>query len=301
MTTSPDRLITELRESGSLKVWSLIITFFGDAVEPRGGVVAASTLQSVMEFMGVGAGAVRTACSRLARDGWIERQKQGRNSFYRLSDMGHTPFRIASQQIYAAPADSAQRHNNQPRSFSLVIQNPLNTNSSQWQTLRERGVRVNGNCILFADADGHLQQAISDTPEFNDMLVLSGSSVNIPDWVRRSVCPDESAQRYHELMQRFNTVAEQKPKDPLTSLAIRCLLIHEWRRLLLRSKPVPVALMPADWPHDSCHQFVATLYRDIFNAGEQWMDDNALGPDGPLITKKTERTTRFSNNRNLSA
>ena len=251
--------------------------------------------------MGVGSGAVRTACSRLAKDGWIERQKQGRNSFYRLSDMGHTPFRVASRQIYAAPADKAtvdvkQPHSDDAHTFSLVMQNPLNANSVQWQTLRDRGIRINGNCVLFANDDKQLQKAVSDTPELDDMLVLSGATASFPEWLKRSVCPDENAQRYHDLMHRFAPALQCKPEDPLTSLAIRCLLIHEWRRLLLRSTPVHPALTPTDWPHGRCHAFVATLYRSIYSAGEQWMDENALGPEGPLTAKNPESAHRFSSN-----
>ncbi len=304
MPTSPHKLIEELQATRSLKVWSLIITFFGDAVEPRGGVIAASTLQTVMKVMGVGSGAVRTACSRLAKDGWIERQKQGRNSFYRLSDMGHTPFKKASRQIYATPiTDSATSETSialasAPRQtsgkFTLVMQNPLNVNSSAWLSLRDRGIRINGNCTLFESDDPAIQTRLTDTPETDDMLVLSDASASFPDWIKRSVCSEENARRYHQLMQRFESIPDNLPTDPLTSLAIRCLLIHEWRRLLLRSTAVPSELVPADWPRDTCHHFVASLYRQLFATGEQWMDDHALGPNGPLKTTDHSSGQRFS-------
>lgn len=302
-TTSPLKLIEELQASGSLKVWSLIITFFGDAVEPRGGIIAASTLQSVMEVMGVGSGAVRTACSRLAKDGWIERQKQGRNSFYRLSDRGHTPFKKASQQIYSAPparapdpATTVQTESQSARSagkFTLLIQNPLNITSAVWHSLRDRGIRINANSVLFESDDPVIQNVPDNDPELADMLVLTGASASFPDWIKRSVCTDETAQRYHLLMRRFRSIPDELPADPLISLAIRCLLIHEWRRLLLRSKPIPDELVPSGWPHRDCHLFVATLYRQLFDTGEQWMDENALGPNGQLEITDHTSTKRF--------
>lgn len=311
MSKSPQKFIEELQKSRPLKVWSLIITFFGDAVEPRGGIVAASTLQSVMQVMGVGSGAVRTACSRLARDGWIERQKQGRNSFYRLSDMGHTPFRNASRQIYATPPTAAPTSNpnktglSQPslssNKYTLLIQNPQNTSSSHWQSMLVSGIRINGNCVLFASADPRLRGLLANMQEFEDTLVLTDASARLPDWIRRIVCTDESAHRYHQLMQRFALITQNPPTDPLTSLAIRCLLIHEWRRLLLRSTPVPIELIPANWPHNDCHSFVASLYRQLFGSGEQWMDENALGPDGPLKVTDQKSKIRFSSHSNCSA
>jgi len=97
-----DKLIADLWQENSLKVWSLIITFFGDAVVTRGGNVSAKTVQTVLTGMHVGNGAVRTACSRLVSDQWIVRQKIGRESFYELADEGYRPFKVASVRIYSA-------------------------------------------------------------------------------------------------------------------------------------------------------------------------------------------------------
>jgi phenylacetic acid degradation operon negative regulatory protein len=76
--------IARLHSGGRLRVWSLLVTFFGDAVAPRGGRVALSVLQDAMALLNIEAGAVRTAMSRLAGDGWVEREREGRLSFYEL-------------------------------------------------------------------------------------------------------------------------------------------------------------------------------------------------------------------------
>ena len=89
------------------QVWSLIITFFGDAVLPRGGRVAARAVTEVMTRIGVEEGAVRTAFSRLVSDGWVERSREGRAAFYRLAEDGRAPFEEASRLIYAAPRRGA--------------------------------------------------------------------------------------------------------------------------------------------------------------------------------------------------
>src|ERR1700753_2111548 len=41
--------------------------------------------------------------SRLAADGWLERNKVGRNSFYRLGKKGEQTFEIATTHIYDPP------------------------------------------------------------------------------------------------------------------------------------------------------------------------------------------------------
>ncbi len=77
------------------RTWSVVVTVFGDAVAPRGGSVWLGTLLELFAAMGVDAGAVRTAMSRLVADGWTERRRVGRNSAYRLAERGRDTFAAA--------------------------------------------------------------------------------------------------------------------------------------------------------------------------------------------------------------
>ena len=88
--------------AGRLRVWSLVITFFGDAIVPRGGIVWLGAIQAIMERLGIEAGALRTSMSRLTADGWLVRVRRGRRSYYRLAGDGGATFARASARIYAA-------------------------------------------------------------------------------------------------------------------------------------------------------------------------------------------------------
>ena len=55
------------------------------------------------ETLAIDASVVRTAMSRLTADGWFERSKIGRNSFYRLVQKGRLTFDIATRHIYDPP------------------------------------------------------------------------------------------------------------------------------------------------------------------------------------------------------
>ena len=82
------------------RIWSLIVTFYGDAVVPRGGSLWIGSLIDIMELFDIDAGHVRTAISRLSSDGWLSRVKRGRASYYRLSKRGEGVFLAATQRIY---------------------------------------------------------------------------------------------------------------------------------------------------------------------------------------------------------
>src|SRR5947209_8213684 len=97
-----DRIINQLKREPS-RTGSIAITVFGDAIVPRGGSVWLGTLLQFFETLAIPSGVVRTAMSRLAADGWLEREKVGRNSFYRLAASGRKTFEAATTHIYDPP------------------------------------------------------------------------------------------------------------------------------------------------------------------------------------------------------
>ncbi|MDP1868619.1 MAG: phenylacetic acid degradation operon negative regulatory protein PaaX, partial [Bradyrhizobium sp.] len=93
------RIIDQLKREPS-RTGSIVITVFGDAIVPRGGSVWLGTLLEFFRSIDIDSGVVRTAMSRLAADGWLERDKVGRNSFYRLAGKGRQTFDAATRHIY---------------------------------------------------------------------------------------------------------------------------------------------------------------------------------------------------------
>lgn len=271
-----DVAIEQLRADSALKTWSLIITFFGDAVVPRGGVVAAATVQVLMQRFGIEAGAVRTALSRLVRDGWVVREKRGRQSYYTLSRHGAQPFESATRRIYAGIATErlAQEHQD-PRQWLLLMHPAADP---QWiRSLLDRvpAVSLGSGCVLI------------DRPELtpaeffqsDDILVLRGSVDKVPEWVARLAGPADISLGFKRLIARFESMAYAQScasVEPLDAMAARCLLIHEWRRVLLKSADLSSALMPADWPREQCRSFVAQMYQMLLLPSEQWLDQAGL-------------------------
>ena len=96
-----DQILSHVRNEPS-RTWSIIITLYGDVIVPRGASVWLGTLLKFFQAIGIADGVVRTATSRLASDGWLERIRVGRNSFYRLAPKGQETFRAATARIYSA-------------------------------------------------------------------------------------------------------------------------------------------------------------------------------------------------------
>src|SRR6202158_630430 len=96
------RIIDQLKREPS-RTGSIVITVFGDAIVPRGGWGWLGRGRGFFKTLDMDSGVVRTAMSRLATDGWLDRNKVGRNSFYRLVKKGRQTFDAATRHIYDPP------------------------------------------------------------------------------------------------------------------------------------------------------------------------------------------------------
>lgn len=289
-----DELVETLHRHNELKVWSLIVTFFGDAIVPRGGAVSARTVQTVMQRLGVDAGAVRTAFSRLAADGWMVRQKQGRFSYYQLSSDGEHPFETAALRIYAAPnvRDTHSRNLTDDRWLVIFIDPDSKTDIDEF-CQAFNAVALHPSTLLLQNPGEQTLAVIRQRIPSEQCLMIDGEMSNPPQWLKQRLGSDETAELYRRLITRFSALSSDPPSEPLDAIATRCLLIHEWRRLTLRMQSVPACLLPDDWPGDICHALVAGLYSAVSPAAENWLDTSAQGPEGSIKVVTRDHEVRF--------
>src|SRR5262245_6241734 len=105
MTTTVRKLnalLASFERRRPMRAGSLIVTIYGDAIVPRGGSLWLGSLLDMVAGFGVEAGLVRTAISRLVTDGWFERTRIGKHSYYRLSAERAAEFAAATTRIYRA-------------------------------------------------------------------------------------------------------------------------------------------------------------------------------------------------------
>ncbi|MEE9315231.1 MAG: PaaX family transcriptional regulator C-terminal domain-containing protein [Rhizobiaceae bacterium] len=266
-------LLKQVKRGEKLRVWSLIITFFGDAVMPRGGAVSASTISAVMAQIGIEAGAVRTALSRLASDGWVVREKIGRNAYYRLSPMGHEPFENAASRIYAC----RRVDNSKNKPWMIAIAAPNGTGDMAWAEQYE-GLCFASNIALFNDPSTKLH----DVATKEECMVIEGDITAFPKWLTKWVQPNQSKLAYENIMAAFGSFT---PSTPLEAIAVRTLLIHQWRRQLLRTPDLPVGLFTKDWAGFACRELVCELYKQILPLSEEWLDEQIDGEQPDLSNR----------------
>ncbi|MFB4414340.1 phenylacetic acid degradation operon negative regulatory protein PaaX, partial [Pantoea sp. ANP04] len=97
-----NHLIKRFQEQTPIRASSLIITLYGDAIEPHGGTVWLGSLIQLLEPMGINERLIRTSIFRLSKEGWLTAEKVGRRSYYSLTLAGRRRFDKAFKRVYSA-------------------------------------------------------------------------------------------------------------------------------------------------------------------------------------------------------
>lgn len=282
--TALETLIDRLHRRGRLRVWSLVITVFGDAVVPRGGRISLSALQEIMTRLRVEPGALRTALSRLAADGWVIRERDGRNSYYRLAEQGRHSFDLATRRIYATG------HPAWPGSWTVAIAPPGNGQVAEnTSDLLDAGfVQIAPGAFLRPETAA----APDPGPAPENMLVLNATATHLPSDLSAYWKLDALAASFRAFIEAFTPLAAGLGNGglaPLDAMAARTLLIHDWRRIVLHDPALPDALLPKDWPGDEARDLTRKAYSLLVGPSEAWLDTAGL----PQLTDAGVLAGRF--------
>ena len=92
-------------------------------------------------------------------------------------------------------------------------------------------------------------------------------------------------------------MAPPKPRPPQLDAAeafrLRILLVHEYRRIILRDPLLPKAMLPADWPGFEARRLCRDLYRATLARSEAWLDAHGSAQDGALPPPDADFARRF--------
>ena len=265
------------------RTWSLIVTLYGDAVVPRGGTLWLGTLLEIFAGLEIGGNVVRTAMSRLAADGWLERLRVGRNAYYRLADKGRATFAEAARRIYQG-------------------------GSQHWDGvlhLAVLGEAQRDAARAALESAGYSQLApgvmIATAPLAVDAGVIHLRACTDPEQARRLVrqvwLPERLEAGYHRFLTSFTPLRDActagQTLSDMEALLARLLLVHEYRRVALHDPLLPDALLPAGWPGRDARVLCAELYPALLPGSERWLDEHALTQHGPLPPPDIPLADRF--------
>ena len=98
--------------------------------------------------------------------------------------------------------------------------------------------------------------------------------------------------RFGRVIQRFRQ-DDEAGHDPAQSFIVRTLLIHAYRRVLLRDPQLPVDLLPLDWPGPAAYALCRDFYRLTHRAAERHLVATLRNERGALPTASAAFYRRF--------
>jgi phenylacetic acid degradation operon negative regulatory protein len=115
--------------------------------------------------------------------------------------------------------------------------------------------------------------------------------------LRESWPLERTADAYQKFMKTFEPlrawIGRDGSLDAADAFTARILLIHHYRRVVLRDPLLPTALLPRDWPGSAARKLCGEIYRGLLPASENWLDGHATNENGPLPKPGGELARRF--------
>ncbi|MEM7644133.1 MAG: PaaX family transcriptional regulator C-terminal domain-containing protein [Pseudomonadota bacterium] len=224
------------------QVWSLLVTVFGDLAQAQGTELSAALLGRLTGAMGVRPEATRVALHRLRKDGWIDSRRVGRRSLYRLTPDGRRQTLAASPRIY------------------------------------DTGPPPAGAWLCLADPSGPVPAGIGIVPTAPHVTVAAARPASpdiaafplsgpLPAWLRAQLLPEGVVTASRDLRDSLqalaDALADNPPDDPLQVAVLRVLVVHGWRRLILKVPALPDAVFPDEARIDAARALKQSLLQAL--------------------------------------
>lgn len=229
---------------------SFIVTIYGDVVEPRGGVLWMGTLIDICAAVGVSETLVRTAVSRLVAAGQLAGEREGRRSFYRLTQAARGDFASAAKILFDPPS---------PGQGWLIVTH----NATDDERLSRAGFATLGPgvCIGPDRPNGR-----TPVPGLTFRAEVAQGAANLPEFAAAHWDLAQHAAAYQAFLDRFEPLVQVLEAAPVSAcmgrlaLVARLALVHAYRVAVLRDPRLPEAALPEGWPGVTAREVFARLY-----------------------------------------
>ncbi len=284
-----------LLEKVNPRAGPLIITVFGDTIAPRGGSIWLGSLIDLMQPLGLSERLVRTGVYRLAREKWLRARQTGRRSYYTITNEGLGSFTDADARIYAAHAiawdgnwvlvqtlpDAAPQARKKTR--DLLTWHGFGQLSPT--TMIKPG-NDTGNVIQVLDGAGLGRSSIvfsSDLANRSDCHSIVANGWNL----------HELSAAYQRLLNCFAEAGDVAEHSPQEAFVARSLLIHQYRRILLKDPQLPDELLPADWNGEKARKLVSKSYHKLTPPADRFIHEKMQHGDGSCPETAKSYRNRF--------
>lgn len=281
-------ILARCRRGLDLRANSLLITVFGDAFAPRRQSIWLGSLITLLGLFDLSPRLVRTSAFRLSADDWFVATRAGRRSYYGLSDVGLQRVQHADQRIYEFNLPRWDGH------WTLVLldagMRASDRQHLQRELLWESFGRLSSHMFAHPHVNLRALSEITRTVGVQDQVAVLRAE-KLPAWpgaplqniLHATFDLTRVSAAWTQFITRFAPLEGHMAElEPAHAFIARTLLIHEYRRVLLRDPNLPRAFLPQAWPGVHARQLCETLYGGLLQASERYFLEQVQTEHGPL-------------------
>lgn len=232
---------------------SALFDLYGDYLRPRGGRAPVAALVKLLAPLGIAPPAVRTAVSRMVRQGWLHPMRLVSGPGYLLTPKAARRLDEAAARIYRTG-----RTGWDGRFDLIVLHTPLTKRDASRMAFLGYGSL--GEHAWVAPRHADEVETVLTTARVQYERFSAGhaaGSSGAADVVGRAWDLPELARSYEDFVADLRPVVTSvnaKSTDE-EAYAARFLLVHAWRNFLFRDPQLPASLLPPRWPGVSAAGF----------------------------------------------
>jgi phenylacetic acid degradation operon negative regulatory protein len=264
--------------NGEVDARSALFDLYGDHLRSRGSRAPVAALVRLLAPLEITAPAVRTAVSRMARQGWLEALRLPEGAGYELTPRAARRLDEAAERIY--------RHGDRgwDGRWHVVVLGRVR------ERARRERLRAALSYLGYASIDettwvsprpSRELEALLETERARAERFLASYDGDPRGLAARAWDLDGLAHAY----QRWLAVAADlvAPVGPATPdeviFAARSRLVHEWRKFLFRDPGLPAELLPGRWAGQQAAEVFDTESARLLPAASRFVD-RCLRPGG---------------------
>ena len=271
----PASVIDAVIKTVRLRAGGFIVTIYGDVVEPRGGHLWIGNLIETCASVGISESLVRTAVSRLVAADRLSGEREGRRSYYRLSEAAQTEFLLAASRIFG-------RRARQDWCFIWLDDTGHEPALAHLELAGFRRLAPNWFLGPQAHLPPHIHSVVFDAQTQAPRAMLQAMAATHWDLAPLAEAYQAFVDGFAPVLQRLR---DSEDFSPCHMLQLRLLLVHQFRQVALRDPDLPDQALPDGWIGHRARAVFAELYRALSGGADAYVSQHFVSARGPLPAK----------------
>ncbi|MDI1460163.1 PaaX family transcriptional regulator C-terminal domain-containing protein [Catellatospora sp. KI3] len=255
---------------------SALFDLYGDHLRQRGGRAPIAALIRLLGPLGIAAPAVRTAVSRMVRQGWLAPVRLPSGAGYQLTPRAMRRLDEAATRIYRTGRGGWDGR------FDLIVVAPPDP-AALGRAERDRLAadlaflgygRLDAAVWIAARPAGEADQLLLDAGVRFDRFSAAYTGGDAAAMIARAWNISAVGAAYAGFVAQLAPIVGSVTRltDDRTAYAARCALVHAWRAFLFRDPQLPASVLPPDWPGTAAAAFFDRHAARLRPAADRFVD-----------------------------